>query len=93
MNKLIFTCINLNIMTKFLALSKYIINTHHVSYVKILPNEFKLYMNTVDLKGNFLWFSNDEDYFEIKKDKQPQDYQVVDDWIKSMNKQKSNQYY
>jgi hypothetical protein len=74
-------------MTKFLVLSKYLINTTHVSHVKILPTQYKIYLNTISFGGNFIWHSSDADFFEICKDKQPQDYQVVDNWIKSFTNQ------
>ncbi len=72
-------------MTKFLSLSKYLINTMHVSHVTIKPTNFKIYLNTVNFGGSFVWHTSEPDFFEINKDKEPQDYQVVDDWIKSMN--------
>ena len=60
-----------------------------VSHVKNLHIQYKIYLNTISFNENVIWHSFDSDFFEILfkicKDKQHQNNQIVDNWIKSMN--------
>jgi len=79
-------------MSKFIKLTNTILNTSHIVKINILPTKYTMFMSNNCLDG-FIFFGtgsieSNNNIFEICKNKQPTDYQIVKEWINQINPDK-----
>jgi len=74
-------------MSRFLKLSHTIINISHIKEITIKENKYTIYLES-NVTGFLLAGSGSigktYDYYSICKNKNPEDYAKVDQWIKNM---------
>ena len=72
-------------MSKFIRLNSIIINITHICSIDILPTKYTIFMNNNYLSGYFILGSGSIDSIDNKidicKNRHPQDYQIVKEWI------------
>jgi hypothetical protein len=74
-------------MSKFIVLSKKIINPKFISFIEIKPKLYKINMVPKDISGFLIfgsgWLDVDEDETNIRicADKNPDDYATFTEWI------------
>jgi hypothetical protein len=72
-------------MASFLRLSSVIVNLSHVRKIVIQPDLYKIHMNRFDVDGFWVaasgGVSSNDDVLKVCKYNDPQDYQIVDEWV------------
>ena len=76
-------------MSKFIKLSKFIINTNYIHSIVIKPNKYSVYMVSNKFTGlqwtiagfGFGTISSDNYELEVCEIKHSNDYKIVSDWI------------
>lgn len=75
-------------MSRFLKLSHTIINVSHIKEITIRESKYTIYLQSNRHSGFSIagsgFISNDNDYYTICKNKNPEDYIKVDKWIKNI---------
>lgn len=78
-------------MSRFIRLSKAIINTHLIEYISLRElNKINIYMLPIGHSGMFGFLWTEDNKITIEKDKQPVDYSIVETWIKNNGLDKIN---
>lgn len=79
-------------MLHFLRLSQKVINIQKIIQVDIYSNFFRICMiNDHFTSGGFIagtgfMFGNNQNYYDVKKEVEPKDYQIVQKWIDEIEK-------
>ena len=76
-------------MSRFLKLTKSIINTNQIRIIDFnKPSEYTIHLVTKEFNGYFIMgtgiIDSSEPYCTICKEKHPEDYKIVSDWIKNV---------
>jgi len=78
-------------MSRFIKLTKKVINTSKIVTIDILPTKYTMVMCNHHFDGWLLFTSGSVNTFENKieicKTEHPKDYQIVKEWINQMNKE------
>ena len=76
--------------TKFLRLSNNLVNTRYIKNVEIHPSLFRIVLNSEAHNGFVMfgsgWLSNESHTFNIYKDKNSKDYDIVSRWVEEMSR-------
>lgn len=72
-------------MVKFLRLTKVMINTSYINYIKIHDSSYTIYTINNDITGICIFgsgsVSSHEYEYKICRNKDPKDYSIVTEWI------------
>jgi len=73
-------------MYRFIKLSSVIINISHINKITIQNNKYLIHLTPIKYDGFILFaggaFQTEENGYIICKDKHPNDYKILTDWIK-----------
>ena len=73
-------------MSRFLKLSKYVINTQLIRYVKIEPTKYEIKFIAGKFEGSWILGSGNiesyDSYVTVCEKEDPADFKYVTDWIK-----------
>lgn len=81
-------------MTKFIKLSNKLINTSFINTISIFPKKYLLNINENNISGFgyvlagtgfFNWNNNYNSTIQICAETNPDDYKIIDEWIKNIN--------
>jgi len=76
-------------MSKFIKLTKYLLNTNDIHKIVILPNKYYIHIASKQIDGfnsgfggvNFGYISSYTSEIEVCETKHSTDYKIVSDWI------------
>jgi len=79
-------------MSKFLKLTKYLLNTNDIHKIVILPNKYNIHIASKEIDGfitgfggaNFGYISSHTSEIEVCETKHPTDFKIVSDWISKL---------
>lgn len=79
-------------MIKFIKLNNVIINTAKIIKINIYPQTYNIFINGPHIHGNFIlgsgFLESTCNNIEICKHKNPNDYQIVKEWVDQINNKK-----
>lgn len=80
---------NKTIMTRFIRLTNMIINTRYIRkiYYSRGSRDIIYMREDENISGNFLWISSDFNDTKFDKNKYPEDFKILEDFMNSMNKE------
>ena len=74
---------------RFLKLSKTIINTSNIGYIKMYDDSYRIFTKSIGVEGyNICWFGfihSDPLYHDVDKKKHPEDYEKVTKFIENIH--------
>jgi hypothetical protein len=74
-------------MSRFLKLTNMLLNVNQIRLIYIKPDEYIIKMIAHQIKGYFMFgsggFESDDNYINICKKENLEDYKIITDWILS----------
>ena len=75
-------------MSRFLKLSKCVINTQLIRYILIDPTKYEVKLMSGIVKGAWMFgsgsISTDNSYFIVCEKEDPKSYKIVSEWINNL---------